>query len=248
MSSVTVEELREIEGGLTSLLEPHGFECHPFKIGWYNEQVSKPFVLPYHEDTVAFIIISTPSMFEKAFIPFLASADCLRAKQQDPVDQCMVRHFSAVKSNYPELDIETIHDFETTPNKRPRVLVQTAGHVSGAVRYYQRKDLLADPWSPEKKIYGVCLHPVFGGWFALRGVAIFKTLICPDLQKKLPREILATEQEVAELLRRYNEHWEDWSFRDVITPKERYSEEQKEYFATKPAERLALIEKLVASV
>lgn len=62
----------------------------------------------------------------------------------------------------------------------------------------------------------------------------------------LPREILATEQEVVELLCRYNDHWQDWSFRDVITPKERYSQQQMEYFATKPAERLALIEKLVA--
>lgn len=190
MSVTTVEELREIEGRITSLLLPRGFQCHPFKIGWYNEQVSKPFLLPYNEDTVAFIIISTPSMFEKSFIPFLASGDCLRSKQQDPLDQCMVKHFSAVKAEYPELDIETIHDFEVTPNRRPKVLVQTAGHVSGAVRYYQRKDLTSDPWSPEKKIYGVCLHPEFGGWFALRGVAIFKMLSCPNLQRKLPRSVL----------------------------------------------------------
>lgn len=190
MPAITVEKLREIEGRLTTLLSPYGFECHPFKVGWYNEHVSQPFVLPYDKDTIAFIIISTPSMFEKAFIPFLASADYLRTKQQDPIDQCMVKHFSSVKAEYPELNIETIHDFETTPNKRPKVLVQTAGHVSGAVRYYQRKDLSSDPWGPEKKIYGVCLHPEFGGWFALRGIAIFKTVSCPDLQKKLPRSVL----------------------------------------------------------
>lgn len=191
MPSITLGELKEIEAALTSFLLPHGFECHPFKIGWYNEQVSKPFLLPYQEDTVAFIIISTPSMFEKAFVPFLASSDCLRTKQQDPVDQCMVKHFSAIKAEYPQWDVEIIHDFETTPNKRPKVLVQTAGHVSGAVRYYQRKDLESDPWSPEKKIYGVCLHPEFGGWFALRGVAIFTTVTCPDLQRKPPRSVYA---------------------------------------------------------
>ena len=172
-----------------SLLSPFGFECHPFKIGWYNEQVSKPFLLPYNEETVAFIIISTPSMFEKAFIPFLASASCMRTKQ-DPIDQCMVHHFSAIKAEYKDLEIETLHDFDTTPNRRPRVLVQTAGHVSGSVRYYQRKDLSSDPWSPDRKIFGVCLHPEFGGWFALRGVVIFKTVRCPHLQRKLPRFVL----------------------------------------------------------
>lgn len=61
------------------------------------------------------------------------------------------------------------------------------------------------------------------------------------------REILATENEVADLLQRYNDHWEDWSFRDVIVPKDQYSKEQKEYFATKPADRQALIEKLVTN-
>lgn len=189
MLTITVEKLREIERRLTSLLSPYGFECHPFKIGWYNEQVSKPFLLPYNEDTVAFIIISTPSMFEKAFIPFVAAADCMITKQ-DPIDQCMVYHFSKVKAEYKDLEIETLHDFEMTSNKRPRVLVQTAGHVSGAVRYYQRQDLSRDPWSPERKIFGVCLHPEFGGWFGLRGVVIFKTVNCPDLQRKHPRSVL----------------------------------------------------------
>ncbi|KAK8400133.1 hypothetical protein O3P69_003082 [Scylla paramamosain] len=185
-------------------------------------------------------------MFEKAFIPYLASADCTRTKQ-DPIDQCMMHYFAAIKAEFADLEIETIHDFQTTPSKRPRVLVQTAGHVSGAVRYYQRKDLLSDPWCPERKIFGVCVHPEFGGWFALRGVAIFTTVNCPELQRKCPREILTTENEVAELLRRYNDQWEDWSFRDIIVPKKRYSKEQREYFATKPADRLPLIEKLVAS-
>ncbi|XP_063873621.1 cyanocobalamin reductase / alkylcobalamin dealkylase-like [Scylla paramamosain] len=246
MVTITLEKLREIERKLSSLLSPYGFECHPFKIGWYNEQVSKAFLLPHNDDTVAFIIISTPSMFEKAFIPYLASADCTRTKQ-DPIDQCMMHYFAAIKAEFADLEIETIHDFQTTPSKRPRVLVQTAGHVSGAVRYYQRKDLLSDPWCPERKIFGVCVHPEFGGWFALRGVAIFTTVNCPELQRKCPREILTTENEVAELLRRYNDQWEDWSFRDIIVPKKRYSKEQREYFATKPADRLPLIEKLVAS-
>lgn len=189
MLTINLEKLFEIERRLTSLLSPYGFECHPFKIGWYNEQVSKPFLLPYNEDTLAFIIISTPSMFEKAFIPFVSSADCMRTKQ-DPIDQCMVHHFSAIKAEYKDIEIETIHDFEVMPNKRPRVLVQTAGHVSGAVRYYQRKDLSSDPWGPERKIFGVCLHPEFGGWFALRGVVIFKTVTCLDLQRKSPRYVL----------------------------------------------------------
>jgi len=45
-----------------------------------------------------------------------------------------------------DTDIEAIHDFEILPSRRPRILVQTAGHVAGAAYYYQRKDVVPDPW------------------------------------------------------------------------------------------------------
>lgn len=47
-------------------------------------------------------------------------------------------------------ELEIIHDFDLTHSRRPRVLVQTAGHVSGAAYYYQRHDVTNDPWPPEK--------------------------------------------------------------------------------------------------
>ncbi|KAG7171252.1 cyanocobalamin reductase / alkylcobalamin dealkylase-like [Homarus americanus] len=245
--TIPLKELTHIENRLTSVLSPRGFECHPFKIGWYNEQVAPCFRLPYHDDTLSFVIISTPSMFEKAFIPFLATVDDLKIKQ-DPLDQCMVQCFTPVKEEFPGISIETIHDFEMTPNKRPKILVQTAGHIAGAVRLYQRKDLTSDPWDPMKKVFGVCLHPHYGGWFALRGVITYTSLHCPELPRQQPRDILTTEADVIELLQRYNDHWQDWSFRDIIPVKEKYSQEQREYFSTKPGDRQKLIEKYCNSL
>ncbi|XP_069184999.1 cyanocobalamin reductase / alkylcobalamin dealkylase-like [Procambarus clarkii] len=239
---ITQKEVRDIKDRLTSVIDSCGFECHPFKIGWYNEQVARCFHLPYHNDTLAFVAISTPGMFEKAFIPFLAKVDCLKINQ-DPIDQCMIQHLSAIKREFSSTSIEIIHDFELTPNKRPKILVQTAGHIAGAVRFYQRKDVTSDPWDPKKKVFGVCLHPIYGGWFALRGVVIFTRLQCPELPRQQPREILKTEEEVVELLRRYNDRWHDWSFRDIIPVQEKYSEEQKEYFGTRPEDRKILIER-----
>ena len=52
---------------------------------------------------------------------------------------------------YPEHKIEAIHDFELNHNRRPKILVQTVGHVSGAAYYYQRSDVTDDPW-PEKQV------------------------------------------------------------------------------------------------
>lgn len=184
--SISLEGLKEIQKRLASVLNPYGFEYYPLKIGWYNEQVAGCFRLPYHDDTLAFVIISTPSMFEKAFIPFVSKVDWVKTSM-DPLDQCIMQHFSLIKEEFSGFQIETIHDFELTPNRRPKILVQTAGHVSGAVRYYQRKDIISDPWDSSKKVFGVCLHPSYGGWFALRGVTIYTTIRCPNLPRQQPR-------------------------------------------------------------
>ncbi|XP_063591278.1 cyanocobalamin reductase / alkylcobalamin dealkylase-like isoform X3 [Penaeus indicus] len=245
--NLSLFELTEISRKLHLELAPRGFEFHPFKIGWYNKHVAESFQLPYHEDTVAFVVISTPSMFEKAFLPFVTELDCQRSSQ-DPLDQCMVHCFSTISEIFPAEKVVIMHDFELSPNRRPKVLMQTAGHVSGAVRYYQRTDLKSDPFDPSRKVFGACLHPRYGGWFALRGVVIFPQFVCPELKPQQPKDILQNDEELVELLKRYNDHWQDWTFRDIISVKEKYSEQQKEYFGTKPGERKALIEKYRAAL
>ena len=50
-------------------------------------------------------------------------------------------------------EVHALHDFELHHSRRPKVLVQTAGHVAGAARYYQRSDVINDPWD-EKKVSG----------------------------------------------------------------------------------------------
>ena len=87
----------------------------------------------------------------------------------------MSRTMATVREElFPELrNVAVMHDFELLPNRRPKILAQTAAHVSGAVRLFQEGDvaqeLLANVRSP--KVYPVCLHPRFGGWFAIRYVA-----------------------------------------------------------------------------
>ena len=88
-----------------------------------------------------------------------------------------------------------------------------------------------------KKIYPVCLHPDFGGWFALRGVIIFAELTASKMARKEPPNILKSEEEIMNLLDLYNNHWRDWSFRDVVPVKERYSSDQIEYFNRPPGEQ-----------
>lgn len=44
-------------------------------------------------------------------------------------------------------------------SRRPKILVQTVGHVSGAVYYYQKSDVADQPWPPDKVIPRVtCIY------------------------------------------------------------------------------------------
>ena len=139
MQTMTIEEASDVHSlqqQIESLLCPHGFEVHPFLTGWYNQLVAPKFHLDHPEDTLAFVIISQPAMFEKAFLPFLSSHYRPGlAGRRDPIDECMLHQLSRLASV--SASVVTLHDFQLTSSRRPRVLVQTAGHVAGAVTFYQ---------------------------------------------------------------------------------------------------------------
>ena len=239
----------EALSALRSRCEGTGVSCHPFQLGWYHDRVESPFHLPYSQETLAVLLVSKPSMFEDLFLPFLASPHYMPGKL-DPLDQCFKHLFSELKALFPPDQVETVHDFELTPGRRrPRVLVQTAGHVAGVARYYQRQDVTPDPWSPQERVYGVSVHPSYGGWFALRGVLLFKQLSAAALRFVEPEDCVPTQEMRRELLDRFNRNWRDWSYRDVVVGgvKETYSEEQKLYFSTDPSERAPLLHQLLNS-
>ncbi|XP_072048659.1 cyanocobalamin reductase / alkylcobalamin dealkylase-like [Amphiura filiformis] len=233
----------ELQGSLSGFFSQYGFECYPFKVSWYNKKVDSSYHLAYHDDTLAFCIVSTPQMFDKAFKPFIANITKIGIR--DPIDECVASYFKQAKESLPACDpsheIDTIYDYELHPNKKPKLLVQTAGHVSGSAYYYQRCDIQEDPWPKEKRIFGISMHPKYGGWFAFRGALIFKKLQCPTLPESEPARILTTDAEIIDLLEKLNNNWQDNAYRDVIPPIDRYSEEQQVYFNTAPKDRAKLL-------
>jgi methylmalonic aciduria homocystinuria type C protein len=242
METVTVGE---VLGRLRSECAGRGVSCHPFLLGWYHDMVTPPFHFPLDGDTLAVVVINTPSMFEELFIPFLRSPQ-YSPGTLDPIDQCFRHFFSQLRGLFPPGCVEVVHDFELLPSRKPRVLVQTAGHVAGVARYYQRKDVNPEPWPEERKIYGVSIHPEFGGWFAFRGILIFKDIKTPHLKRVEPEDCVPSQEMRVEVLERFNGNWQDGRWKDVVVggPKERYSESQQLYFGTEPGQRLPLITKL----
>ena len=68
--------------------------------------VSPKFRLQFDDNCIAFIMISTPDMFENAFIPYLRNhwSQTLHSDQEwdrittDPIDECMKYHLKQLKS------------------------------------------------------------------------------------------------------------------------------------------------------
>jgi len=244
-----VEDLGRL---LSDELQPLGFEIHPFLVGWYNRRVAEKFRMPHSEDTLAFVVISRPSMFERAFVPFLARRE--KAEQTDfrgdPIDECMRECLQRAVQVLPgdAGRVTVTHDFELWPNRRPKVLVQTAAHVSGAVTFFRADDVTDEKLLSlvqSSKVYPVCLHKRLGGWFAIRGVIVLDDIRAPDLTLK-EQPLTLPQETIAKLLLLYNDHWQDWRFRDVIPSEETYSDLQREYFSTLPGERDLVVKKILS--
>jgi methylmalonic aciduria homocystinuria type C protein len=129
------------------------------------------------------------------------------------------------------------------PSRKPKVLVQTAAHVSGAAFYY-KPDNNSDNQNSDNsnRMIGICIHPSFGGWFAIRGVIIFTDVIFDSLKQKEPFDVIKSEDLKKELLIKFNKDWIDWTYRDIIPVSKKYSDLQIEYFKLKPRDRLAFLQ------
>ncbi|KAI3368936.1 hypothetical protein L3Q82_025909, partial [Scortum barcoo] len=207
-SSANVES---ITGLLEDCLSKLGFEVYPLKIGWYNSVLPPSLHLAHPDDTLAVVLLSTPAMFEQAFLPFMEQRGC--QKLSDPIDQC-VRHFvsSAVSQCFPGQEVDVRYDYELLPSRKPKFLAQTAAHVSGAAFYYQQSDVRDQPWA-EKKMFGVCVHPRFGGWFAIRALLVFGGVtVGSEMVQPLPPDCVPSREGRIQLLEAFNFHWQYYTF------------------------------------
>nr|XP_057929230.1 cyanocobalamin reductase / alkylcobalamin dealkylase [Doryrhamphus excisus] len=236
-SIVNMENVKKL---LEESLSKLGFEIHTLKVGWYNSVLTPKLHLPYPDDCLAIVVLSTPSMFEQAFLPFMEERGCQGVS--DPIDQC-VKHCvtSAVSQCFPGQKVDMRYDYELLPSRKPKFLAQTAAHVSGAAFYYQQTDVADHPWQ-NKKLYGVCIHPRLGGWFAIRALLVFEDVkVDSDVVQPAPPDCVPSREDRIHLLEAFNFNWQDWNYRNIITPTQTYSQKQRDYFVTPPAKRHTLL-------
>jgi cyanocobalamin reductase (cyanide-eliminating) / alkylcobalamin dealkylase len=130
------------------------------------------------------------------------------------------------------------------PSREPKILVQTAAHIAGAAYYYRPKLENGNSTMNNKRMIGVCIHPKYGGWFAIRGVIVFKNVFASSLERVKPLDVINAE-DINNLVYKFNVDWRDWSYRDIIPVSNKYSELQKQYFALNPSERPKLLSEVL---
>ncbi|CAI4231705.1 unnamed protein product [Auanema sp. JU1783] len=242
----TIEKLKDLID--ESLPTEDGFESYIFSVESYNKSVSEDFKLNMDSDAAGVVILSTPMMFDVSFkrwfrekLEQLGSLDAIAEEVSSPIQEFMNFRLSEVEQKL-EVPYELYHDYSMTPARRPKILVQTCGHVSGAAYYYQPKHVQKEDWPPEGrmdaklKFIGLSLHPIYGGHFAFRSVFLFPTVKI-TFKPIIPKSILSTDEEIRMALEKFNYSWKDSGFRDFGAPKRRYSDVQVNFFGKPPADR-----------
>ena len=59
--------------------------------------MAERFQLSLDKDTLAFVVISTPAMFDQTFKPFILRQECIGYGACDLIDACIAQKFSLVQ-------------------------------------------------------------------------------------------------------------------------------------------------------
>lgn len=63
--------------------------------------------------------------------------------------------------------------------------------------------------SPLQKMFGVCIHPRLGGWFAIRAMLVFVgSEVGSELQQTAPPDCVPTREDRIQLLENFNLRWQ----------------------------------------
>lgn len=252
---------------LSAFLEPLRFECTPpFLVGWYNRTRSETAggsqAIDAPDATVAFALYSVPG-----YLDVVAEHFARERPAKDFVDSCTHEIMEWIRERlHPELEPLLVN----TDAGPPYYHVQTVGAVAGTDQHVEALDLEgadADAWREElsdrledsrdpkmwgtdpaarRKIFGVNVHPAYGGWYAYRVLLVLRGAACAALPRPAQLNFLG-QAEARRIMLEYNLrheqcHWRDLSA-DGHPADRRYTPEEYFFFMeTSPAKRRRFLE------
>lgn len=255
VSAAVVREKRTLSDDINKIIQyaksvfpSNTVEVYAFKVDWYNNLVAPKYKLDYKNDTIALIFFTIPYVFNETFIPFLCDYKemVVHKSWEKFIRYYMEKVQQMLKEAYhlkiPDEDIMYSFDKEC---EHAKILVQTAGHVAAGAYYYQRGDVIPDPWPKNKTIYGVSIHPHYGGYFSLDAVIILRDIHDPGMIEKPPPDVVKSYAKRVELLTLYNDCYQNQKWRDIIPVQRKYTDEHMKYVMTYGEERENYVQTLI---
>ncbi|CAE7237397.1 mmachc [Symbiodinium sp. CCMP2592] len=258
-------DAEEFKKALDAWLAPmHLQSSRPFLIGWYNQQreitADGTQRIEGPDDGVAYAVYSVPGYLD-VVIEHFARERPSTGFVDGATDAILAQLRQALPA---ELEPQVVNTDEGPPYYH----VQTIGNVCAEDEHIEAKDIANDGddweedlsdrleetrdpkmWGSEsemlRKIFGVNVHPTWGGWYAYRALIVLRQGTQASLQKPEPMAFLATEDK-KRILAEYNlRHqlcvWRDLS--DSHPPEKRYSPEEYFFFTeTSPDKRRRFLE------
>jgi hypothetical protein len=269
--SATQFDVHSFQQALDAWLGLWHMQCTPpWLVGWYNDvreqTAGGQSRIEADDNAVAFAICSLPGYGE------VIAEHYARSRPDSHFIDAATNEIMEILKNKlpPELDAMLVN----TDSGPPYYHVQSVGHVSGYSQHLEAVDVDDDEWKEElgsdlqdtrdekmwgtdtemrRKIFGVNVHPVYGGWFSYRIVIVLRGVLNTSLAEGLvrPAELKFVEQEDAKrILHEYNLQHDLCRWRDLTEqhqPNHRYTPDEYLYITeTKPAKRKRFLEMKVA--
>jgi len=243
----------------------------PFLVSWYNESrkanAGGKQCIDAPDNAVAFAIYATPGYLETVagyYRRQRPKSGFVDATTNDILEQLRT-------TLRPELD-----PFILNTDVPPYYHVQTMGSVAGVDQHVEPEELTGpemDEWREElgdrleesrdpkmwgtetsmlRKIFGVNVHPVYGGWYAYRALVVLRRGLAEGLKRPSPQQFLQPAQ-ARRIISEYNLRHAECIWRDLDEqthpPDRRYNTDEFLFFTeVQPGKRRRWLEMRVAQL
>lgn len=270
-STVENFDIRGFQQALNAWLQLWQMECTPpWLVGWYNsvrdETAGGLQKIEADDDAIAFALISVPcyidvvaehyarSRPDSGFVDAATNEIMERLKQMLPAElgailvntdvgppYYHVQSVGAIAGNDEHLEAEDIDDAEW------------CNDLSDELQDSRDPKMWGDDPAMRRKIFGVNVHPKYGGWYSYRMLLILsglKNSALADALVRPPQKKFLKPEDAKRILYEYNLQHDLCHWRDGTAPHPascRYSPEEYFFFTeTKPAKRKQFLEFKVA--
>jgi len=264
--ALSPDDVVATEQALNSWAEPVRMRCTPpFLVKWYNQSrqdtAGGASLIDAPENALAFALYSIPG-----FVDIVAEHFARSRPKSDCVDNATNEILEALKASLPS-DVDAL--VVNTNDGPPFYHAQSMGAVSCADQNIEESDFgeEAAEWREElqedlaenrdqkmwgtdpatlRKIYGVNMHPIYGGWYSYRALVVFRGVTAEGLPRREPMQFLEPS-EARRIISEYNLAHEECRWRDLTSsghPAEhRYTPEEYYFFMeSKPKKRERYLE------